>query len=550
MIPPAPPARRKMNRQSLIKDSPENLQRKRSFYNLDLVSDEPKDEASQQDKLQLLQSLVETKTKDYVMKGDIEVKGYLSLFHKFLTDGIWQDFYCLYNKKESEFSWYRSRMALMTPEGVITKSDCKGASIQILNRKQLKIAGIKIEGETPGERTPLLIAPESQQDLINWKKAFDSLGCKRRGSITGSLLSSAVRERVGTRVSRLSTMARASSTREIDSPSISIEPNSRYSSQTGPPTYPRKTKGLKGLICGSAESELFDDDNPAAPQFHGPLPSPPKKKEKGSNRSSTDRYSSTWSTLSLKRLTKAASGFLGFRKKLNKFISTRVSRDELETLGVLKKERMFGIPLVSCRKRNGIPEVMVDCVDLLRRKALTEEGIFRVSGSQSEVLALKKQYDYESKDGSYLKLEEADVHAVAGLLKQYLRELPEPLLTYELYPVLLGMARKNEFKKMLEAVTDSLHDLQLITFNFLFRFLKEATFFSSDSKMTSQNLSIVFAPNMLRPEKETLQLLQRDAKLQNKVVQALIDGIEATKPSDLKKHLEHVPFYNKLFARV
>ena len=61
---------------------------------------------------------------------------------------------------------------------------------------------------------------------------------------------------------------------------------------------------------------------------------------------------------------------------------------------------------------------------------MCEEGIFRISGSVSKVKLIRNAFDAGHLDSLDLT---RDVHAVASALKSYLRELPEPLLTYSNY---------------------------------------------------------------------------------------------------------------------
>ena len=61
---------------------------------------------------------------------------------------------------------------------------------------------------------------------------------------------------------------------------------------------------------------------------------------------------------------------------------------------------------------------------------LLKEGLFRIPGRMTDILEMKISFE----QGKGLGIEEPDAHAVAGLLAQFFRELPEPLLTYSLYP--------------------------------------------------------------------------------------------------------------------
>lgn len=81
--------------------------------------------------------------------------------------------------------------------------------------------------------------------------------------------------------------------------------------------------------------------------------------------------------------------------------------------------------------------VLESCIAFLL-ECVTEEGLFRVPGSTSEVRRLKMGFDTGLAD---LNDRVSDPHAVAGTLKLYLRELPEPLLTFNLYREWLEAAK-------------------------------------------------------------------------------------------------------------
>jgi RalA-binding protein 1 len=93
---------------------------------------------------------------------------------------------------------------------------------------------------------------------------------------------------------------------------------------------------------------------------------------------------------------------------------------------------VFGIPLAEavqyCAPQGvdaELPAVVYRCIEYLQAKgASSEEGIFRLSGSNVVIKALKERFNTEG-DIDFLAGDEYyDVHAVASLFKQYLRELP------------------------------------------------------------------------------------------------------------------------------
>ena len=102
----------------------------------------------------------------------------------------------------------------------------------------------------------------------------------------------------------------------------------------------------------------------------------------------------------------------------------------------------FGAPLADAVEYCGprgidvcLPAVVYRCLEYLESKnAQNEEGIFRMSGSNVVIKSLKKRFNAEG-DFDFLCHDEPyfDVHAVASLLKLYLRELPQPVLTRDLH---------------------------------------------------------------------------------------------------------------------
>ena len=102
----------------------------------------------------------------------------------------------------------------------------------------------------------------------------------------------------------------------------------------------------------------------------------------------------------------------------------------------------FGAPLADAVEYCGprgidvcLPAVVYRCLEYLESKdASREEGIFRMSGSNVVIKGLKKRFNAEG-DFDFLGPDEPyfDVHAVASLLKLYLRELPQPVLTRDMH---------------------------------------------------------------------------------------------------------------------
>lgn len=105
----------------------------------------------------------------------------------------------------------------------------------------------------------------------------------------------------------------------------------------------------------------------------------------------------------------------------------------------------FGVPIdeVISRENATLPLIVAQCVIAVDQFGLTTEGIYRVSGSVSTLAKLKQLFDFEPDHIDFRTPAGffGDIHAVAGILKQYLRELPDPLLTKAYYSDFIRVAR-------------------------------------------------------------------------------------------------------------
>ncbi|KAJ4370379.1 Rho GTPase activating protein [Neocucurbitaria cava] len=170
---------------------------------------------------------------------------------------------------------------------------------------------------------------------------------------------------------------------------------------------------------------------------------------------------------------------------------------------------IFGIPLqeaVEFTQPTGVtvelPAVVYRCLEYLKAKqATSEEGIFRLSGSNIVIKGLRDRFNNEGDikllDGQYY-----DVHAVASLLKLYLRELPASILTRELHLDFLKVLDMDERSKKIQTFNVLVHKLPNVNFELLRHlssFLIEIVDNSTVNKMTVRNVGIVFAPTLNIP---------------------------------------------------
>ncbi|ELT92239.1 hypothetical protein CAPTEDRAFT_221706 [Capitella teleta] len=161
---------------------------------------------------------------------------------------------------------------------------------------------------------------------------------------------------------------------------------------------------------------------------------------------------------------------------------------------------VYGQPLEDHLTRTGreIAMVLEDCCCALINSGLDEEGLFRIAGGASKVKKLKAAFDSGMVDmDEYAR----DPHSVAGALKQYLRELPEPLLTYEYYNEWMRAAHlPNETRlQTLWCIVEKLPKENYNNLRYLIKFMSKLAEKSALNKMTESNIAIVLGPNLIWP---------------------------------------------------
>lgn len=181
----------------------------------------------------------------------------------------------------------------------------------------------------------------------------------------------------------------------------------------------------------------------------------------------------------------------------------------------VKKKGVFGIPLELLVEREGcdslhgatrtplrVPTFMDDVVSAMRQMDMSVEGIFRRNGNIRRLKDLTEAIDH---DPSSVDLTQDNPVQLAALLKKFLRELPEPLMTFKLHRLLIAsqsLSSDTERRRILHMVSLLLPKCHRDTMEVLFVFLKWVASFahmdeSTGSKMDLQNLATVICPSIL-----------------------------------------------------
>lgn len=118
-------------------------------------------------------------------------------------------------------------------------------------------------------------------------------------------------------------------------------------------------------------------------------------------------------------------------------------------------------------------------------------------------------------------------HNVTGVLKLYLKEMPEPLLTFSRYDAFLHLGGEKDLSKRLsetKKLLETLPKTNYATIKVLLRLLNKIAACSATNNMRAANLSMVFAPNVFRPEVETIEYIVTDTPLTNAEFEFMIEN--------------------------
>uniref|UniRef100_A0A8C3BH88 SH3 domain-binding protein 1 n=1 Tax=Cairina moschata TaxID=8855 RepID=A0A8C3BH88_CAIMO len=200
----------------------------------------------------------------------------------------------------------------------------------------------------------------------------------------------------------------------------------------------------------------------------------------------------------------------------------------------------YGVPLETHLRSLGreIALPIEACVMMLLASGMREEGLFRLAAGASVLRKLKSSLASGSN-----ALEEfySDPHAVAGALKSYLRELPQPLMTFELYDEWVKVASLKDVDSRVQSLRDTCSRLPRDSYNnlrYLIKFLAKLAEHQEVNKMTPSNIAIVLGPNLLWPQPSTGDPVQLDLASVSSIqvvgiVEALIQNADTLFPGDV-----------------
>nr|XP_048715730.1 rho GTPase-activating protein SYDE2 isoform X2 [Caretta caretta] len=197
-----------------------------------------------------------------------------------------------------------------------------------------------------------------------------------------------------------------------------------------------------------------------------------------------------------------------------------------------------------------VPLLMRKCIVEIEKRGCQVVGLYRLCGSAAVKKELREAFERDSKAVTLCENQYPDINVITGVLKDYLRELPSPLITKQLYEAVLDAMVKNPLKMTASgcendpsdsehtvALLDCLPDVEKATLKMLLDHLKLVASYHEVNKMTCQNLAVCFGPVLLSQRQET-------SNHNNRV---FTDSEELASALDFKKHIEVLHYLLQLW---
>ncbi|KAI2656363.1 StAR-related lipid transfer protein 13 [Labeo rohita] len=172
-----------------------------------------------------------------------------------------------------------------------------------------------------------------------------------------------------------------------------------------------------------------------------------------------------------------------------------------------KDKNVFGVPLIVHVQRFGqpLPLGIQQALRYLRSQCLDQVGLFRKSGVKSRIQALRQMNENSPDDVNY---EDQSAYDVADMVKQFFRDLPEPLLTSKLGETFLHIYQYVPKEQRLQAVQAAImlmSDENREVLQTLLCFLSDVTSSVQENQMTPMNIAVCLAPSLFH-----LNILKKD----------------------------------------
>ncbi|XP_051882581.1 rho GTPase-activating protein 42 isoform X2 [Pristis pectinata] len=197
------------------------------------------------------------------------------------------------------------------------------------------------------------------------------------------------------------------------------------------------------------------------------------------------------------------------------------------------KEPIYTLPLLNKKEELYLNEAGFNfvrkCIEAVEMRGINAMGLYRMSGVNSKVQKLMNAvFAPKAPPDMDLDTELWDMKTITSGLKNYLRCLVEPLMTYKLHKDLIAAVKSDDQNyrvRAVHALVYKLPDKNKEMLELLLKHLVKVSTHSQKNLMTVSNLGVIFGPTLMRSQEETVAAMM-NIKFQNIVVEILIENYE------------------------
>ncbi|XP_046480202.1 rho GTPase-activating protein 21 isoform X1 [Neodiprion pinetum] len=194
----------------------------------------------------------------------------------------------------------------------------------------------------------------------------------------------------------------------------------------------------------------------------------------------------------------------------------------------------FKIPLELCRPSTFseyVPLIVEMCTRIVEERGLEVIGIYRVPGNTAAISQLTESVNKGFQNINLQDPRWSDVNVISSLLKSFFRQLPDSLLTADLYPMFIDADKIEDPQRRMATIRKLLRDLpehHFETLKYLLFHLKKIVEHSEVNKMEAKNLAIVFGPTLVRASgsRDNMVTMVTDMSHQCRIVESLLNNVD------------------------
>ncbi|XP_071633395.1 rho GTPase-activating protein 21 isoform X5 [Temnothorax longispinosus] len=194
----------------------------------------------------------------------------------------------------------------------------------------------------------------------------------------------------------------------------------------------------------------------------------------------------------------------------------------------------FKVPLEICPASSFseyVPLIVEMCTSIVEARGLEVVGIYRVPGNTAAIGQLTDNVNRGFENINFQDPKWSDVNVISSLLKSFFRQLPDSLLTADLYPMFIDADKIEDPQRRMTTIRKLLRDLpehHFETLKYLMQHLKKIVEHSEINKMEAKNLAIVFGPTLVRASgsRDNMVTMVTDMSHQCRIVESLLNNVD------------------------